>query len=54
MEQWGELEFHEAFCDAVARRARIGDALAEGTLEARSLKKAADTLAGRHRFVNDA
>jgi hypothetical protein len=28
MEQWGELEFREAFCDAVARRAGIADALA--------------------------
>jgi len=54
IKQWGELEFHEAFCDAIARRARIGDAIAEGTIEALSRKKAADTLSGRHGFGTDA
>jgi aldehyde:ferredoxin oxidoreductase len=34
MDQWEQLSFREAFCDAVARRAGIGDILAEGTLEA--------------------
>jgi aldehyde:ferredoxin oxidoreductase len=34
MEQWGELGFREDFCNAVANRQGIGDALAEGTLEA--------------------
>jgi aldehyde:ferredoxin oxidoreductase len=34
MDQWDELIFREALCDAIARRAGIGDALAEGTLEA--------------------
>ena len=34
MDQWDELIFREALCDAVARRVGIGDALAEGALEA--------------------
>ena len=34
MEQWGDLIFREAFCDAVARRAGIGNVLADGALEA--------------------
>jgi aldehyde:ferredoxin oxidoreductase len=34
MDQWGEIEFREAFCDAIAKRVGIGDALAEGTLGA--------------------
>jgi aldehyde:ferredoxin oxidoreductase len=34
MDQWGELQFREAFCEAVAKRQGIGDTLAEGTLEA--------------------
>jgi aldehyde:ferredoxin oxidoreductase len=34
MEQWGDLIFREDFCNAVAKRIGIGDALAEGTLEA--------------------
>jgi aldehyde:ferredoxin oxidoreductase len=34
MDQWGQLSFREAFCDAIARKVGIGAALAEGTLEA--------------------
>ncbi len=34
MDQWGQLSFREAFCDAIARKAGIGADLAEGTLEA--------------------
>ena len=34
MDQWGELSFREALLDAVARRAGIGDALAEGCCRA--------------------
>ncbi len=34
MEQWDKLEFREDFCSAVANRQGIGDALAEGALEA--------------------
>jgi aldehyde:ferredoxin oxidoreductase len=34
MEQYDELSFREAFCDAIARRVGIGDALAEGLLDA--------------------
>jgi aldehyde:ferredoxin oxidoreductase len=34
MEQWAELSFREDFCAAIAKRVGIGDALAEGTLEA--------------------
>jgi aldehyde:ferredoxin oxidoreductase len=34
MDQWDELIFREALCDAIARREGIGDTLAEGTLEA--------------------
>jgi aldehyde:ferredoxin oxidoreductase len=34
MEQWAELGFREDFCRAIANREGIGDALAEGTLEA--------------------
>ena len=34
MDQWGELVFREAFLDAIARRAGIGDAIAEGVCEA--------------------
>jgi aldehyde:ferredoxin oxidoreductase len=34
LDQWDELEFREAFCDAIARRAGIGDALAEGAVRA--------------------
>ena len=34
MDQWDELIFREALCDAISKRAGIGDALAEGTLEA--------------------
>ena len=34
MEQWGDLIFRETFCDAVARRAGIGNVLADGALEA--------------------
>jgi len=54
MGQWSDLEFHEIFCAAIARKARIGDANAEGTIGTLSLKKAADTLAGRQRFGTDA
>jgi len=34
MDQWDEVIFREALCDAIARRAGIGDTLAEGALEA--------------------
>ena len=34
MDQWGQLSFREAFCDAIARKIGIGADLAEGTLEA--------------------
>jgi aldehyde:ferredoxin oxidoreductase len=34
MDQWGQLSFREAFCDAIARKVGIGADLAEGTLEA--------------------
>jgi len=34
MDQWDELIFRESLCDAISRRAGIGDALAEGALEA--------------------
>jgi aldehyde:ferredoxin oxidoreductase len=34
MDQWDELSFREIMCDAISRRIGIGDALAEGTLEA--------------------
>ncbi len=34
MEQWGDVVFREDFCNVVAKRIGIGDALAEGTLEA--------------------
>ncbi len=34
MDQWDTLSFREILCDAISRREGIGDALAEGTLEA--------------------
>ncbi len=34
MDQWNELSFREIMCDAISKRLGIGDALAEGTLEA--------------------
>ncbi|MBN1566898.1 MAG: hypothetical protein JXA73_03570 [Acidobacteria bacterium] len=34
MDQWGNLSFREAFCDAIARKIGIGADLAEGTFEA--------------------
>ncbi|MBN2241943.1 MAG: hypothetical protein JW793_04575 [Acidobacteria bacterium] len=34
MDEWNELIFREALCDAIAYRKGIGDTLAEGTLEA--------------------
>ncbi len=34
MDQWDELIFREALCDAISKRAGIGDALAEEALEA--------------------
>jgi len=34
MDQWGELSFREAFCDAIARKVGIGADLAEGAFEA--------------------
>jgi len=34
MDEWNELIFREALCDAIAARRGIGDTLAEGTLEA--------------------
>jgi aldehyde:ferredoxin oxidoreductase len=36
IEQWGDLVFREALCDAVSRRIGIGDVLADGTLHAAS------------------